>query len=76
VSGLVNTSHEVGFSLGVAVLSTIGGASLTGGAGAGGGGYSAAFIAAAVLSVAAAAATLHLMPSSRPATAGRRLFAH
>lgn len=75
-SGLVNTAHEVGFALGVAVLSTIGGASLTRGPGAGGGGFNAAFSAAAVLAVVAAFATLHFMPSGRPATAGRPMFAH
>lgn len=76
VSGLVNTSHEVGFAPGVAVLSTIGGASLSAGPGAGGGGFNAAFIAAAVIAVGAAAAMLHLMPSGRPAPTGRRIFAH
>ncbi len=76
VSGLVNTSHEVGFALGVAVLSTIGGASLTAGPGAGGGGYNAAFIAAASIALVAAAGTLHLLPSLRPSVSGRRMFAH
>jgi len=76
VSGLVNTSHEVGFALGVAVLSTIGGASLTAGPGATGGGYNAAFLAAVVIALGAAAGTLHLMPTLRPAASGRRMFAH
>jgi EmrB/QacA subfamily drug resistance transporter len=76
VSGLVNTSHEVGFALGVAVLSTIGGASLTAGPGVGGGGFNAAFTAAAGIAVVAAAAMLHLMPTGRPAPTGRRMFAH
>lgn len=76
VSGLVNTSHEVGFAIGVAVLSTIGGASLTAGPGAGGGGFSGAFLAAAVIAVVTAVSMLHLLPSGRPALTGRRIFAH
>jgi EmrB/QacA subfamily drug resistance transporter len=76
VSGLVNTSHEVGFALGVAVLSTIGGASLTAGPAGGGGGFTLAFQAAGVLAVVAAVAMLHLMPSGQPAATGRRIFAH
>jgi hypothetical protein len=76
VSGLVNTSHEVGFAIGVAVLSTIGGASLTAGPGAGGGGFSTAFLTAAVIAVVTAASMLHLLPSGRPAPTGRRMFAH
>lgn len=74
-SGFVNTSHEVGLSMGVALASTIGGASLMAGPGAGGGGYGAAFIAGAVLASMAALASRALMPI-RPGVAGRPIFAH
>lgn len=76
LSGLVNTSHEMGLALGVAVLSTIGGASLTAGPAAGGAGFGGAFAVAAGIAVVTGAAMLHVMPSGRPATTGRRLFAH
>jgi EmrB/QacA subfamily drug resistance transporter len=60
-SGLMNTAHEIGAALGVAVLSTI---AASGGAVSGfGDGFAAAAIVAAVLGVAAAAS----VPSVRPA---------
>jgi EmrB/QacA subfamily drug resistance transporter len=72
-SGLVNTSHEVGFAVGVSIFSAIAGASLAGGQGVGG--FQVAFQAAAGIGLAAVAASLVLLPSDRPAIP-RRAFAH
>jgi predicted MFS family arabinose efflux permease len=58
-SGLLNTGHELGASLGVAVVSTIAAASITGDPLAGRppvGGFDRAFLAGAVLAAVAAAA--------------------
>lgn len=74
-SGFVNTSHEVGLSLGAALTSTIGGAALTADAAAGGGGFSQAFIALVVIAAAGLVAARHLMPT-KAYTAGRPMFAH
>jgi EmrB/QacA subfamily drug resistance transporter len=72
-SGLVNTSHEVGFAIGVSILSTLAGASLAGDQGVAG--FQAAFAAAVAISVAAVGASLVLLPGDRPRIAGR-VFAH
>jgi hypothetical protein len=71
-SGLVNTSHEVGFAVGVSILSTIAAASLAGG---GVDGFAAAFRAAAGFGIAAIVAAVLLLPADRPRVAGRA-FAH
>ena len=63
-SGLVNTSHEVGFALGVSIFSAIAGASLAGGQGVAG--FQASFQVAASVGVAAAFAALLLLPGERP----------
>jgi EmrB/QacA subfamily drug resistance transporter len=72
-SGLVNTSHEVGFAVGVSILSAIAGASLAGGQGVDG--FRAAFQTAAGIGVAAVAASLLVLPGDRPRIPGR-VFAH
>ncbi len=72
-SGLVNTSHELGFAVGVAIVSSIGGASLAGGLGIDG--FQAAFLAGVVVAAVAAGASLVLLPADRP-TGPRRRFAH
>jgi EmrB/QacA subfamily drug resistance transporter len=72
-SGLVNTSHEVGFAVGVSILSTLAGASLAGDQGVGG--FQAAFWAAVVIAIAAVVAALVLLPADRPRIPGRA-FAH
>lgn len=74
-SGFVNTSHEVGLSLGVALASTIGGASLLAGPGAGGGGFNAAFIAGVAVAVAGVVAARGVLPT-RAGAPGRPIFAH
>ncbi|NGO43847.1 MFS transporter [Streptomyces ureilyticus] len=68
-SGLVSTSHELGAALGVAVISTIAGASLEGGragAAAGTGGFDNAFTACAIIAAAVAAVGALLLPAGRP----------
>jgi len=71
----VNTPHEVGLSLGAALTSTIGGASLTAGPGAASGGFSEAFLAAVVIAAVGVVAARMLMPTKAYAP-GRPMFAH
>lgn len=73
-SGLVNTGHELGFALGVSVVSAIGGASLAAEP-ALVGGFASAFLATGIAGALAAAAALVLLPAGRPAIAGHA-FAH
>ncbi|MGP3968198.1 MFS transporter [Streptomyces sp. 6N223] len=79
-SGLVNTAHELGASLGVAVIAAIAGASLEGGHGGAGpvdaGGFDNAFTAVAVIAAAGALAAAFLLPPGRPAPAQGPVFAH
>ena len=74
VSGLTNTAHELGFAIGVAVISTIAAASV----GAPSGsiqGFSDAFLFAGAASIVAAGLALWMLPSSRQAIEGHA-FAH
>ena len=77
-SGMISTGHELGASLGVALVSAVAGASLD--AGAHGAlsvdGFGDAFTAAAVVAVAAAALVLRLVPAGRPAAGDGPVFAH
>ncbi|HET9457837.1 MAG TPA: MFS transporter [Candidatus Limnocylindrales bacterium] len=73
-SGLVNTGHELGFSLGVALVSAIAGASL-GGDPSLVGGFGSAFLATAAIGGLAAAGSMILLPEGRPAIEGHA-FAH
>jgi len=78
-SGLLNTGHELGASLGVAVVSTIAAASVTGDSLAGRppvGGFDRAFLACAVLAAVAAAAASWLLPPGRPPATDRPRFTH
>lgn len=61
-SGLVNTSHELGLAIGVAVASTVAAASLAGGGGVDG--FQAAFLAMAIVAVAAVAGAVVLPAGS------------
>lgn len=73
-SGLVNTFHEIGSALGVAVISTIAAVSLrTGGADTGG--FTNAFTFSAVLALVVAAAAAMFVPAGKP-PAGMRVSAH
>jgi EmrB/QacA subfamily drug resistance transporter len=65
-SGVVNTFHELGGSIGVAVVSTIAAASISGAATTGVRGFSNGYLACAVAAGAAALIALVLVPSGRP----------
>jgi hypothetical protein len=68
-SGLLNTGHELGASLGVALVSAIAGASVTAESLAGRppiGGFDRAFLACAVVAVVAAVAGTWLLPGRQP----------
>ncbi len=82
-SGLVSTSHELGAALGVAVISTIAGASLEGGgegagadAVAGTGGFDNAFTACAIIAAVVAALGALLLPAGRPDPSQGPVMAH
>ncbi|WP_312873112.1 MFS transporter [Kibdelosporangium persicum] len=72
-SGLINTGHELGATLGIAFVSTIAATSLTG---EGTAGYSSAFVAAAVVAALAALIVLWLVPPGRPPATDGPVFAH
>lgn len=73
-SGLVNTAHELGFAVGVAVVSTIAAASLAAPA-TSVGGFGAAYALSAVVGALGAVLALVTLPSERAAS-GRPAFAH
>jgi EmrB/QacA subfamily drug resistance transporter len=77
-SGLINTSHELGAALGVALVSTIAGASID--AGATGpvpvDGFGNAFLASALVAALMATTALWLLPAGRPPAAHGPAFAH
>jgi len=78
-SGLLSTGHELGASLGVAVVSTIAAASVTGDSLAGRppvGGFDRAFLACALLAAVAAAAAPWLLPPGCPPATERPMFTH
>jgi EmrB/QacA subfamily drug resistance transporter len=68
-SGVVNTFHELGGSIGVAVVSTIAAASLSTSTGAAAGvdGFADAYLACAIAAGAAALVSLVLVPGGKPA---------
>jgi EmrB/QacA subfamily drug resistance transporter len=77
-SGLLNTGHELGASLGVAVVSTVASASIGGGPlhGPPVGGFDRAFLACAVVAALAALTVPWLLPPGRPPATDRPAFAH
>jgi EmrB/QacA subfamily drug resistance transporter len=78
-SGLLNTGHELGASLGVAVVSTIAAASVTGNPLAGRppvAGFDRAFLASALLAAVAATAAPWLLPPGRPPTTDQPILSH
>jgi EmrB/QacA subfamily drug resistance transporter len=78
ISGVVNTAHEFGAALGVALVSTIAGAGIDTGSAAGPvatAGFGDAFLACAILAGLAAVTGPLLLPPGRPTTDGPR-FAH
>ncbi|MFI6922920.1 MFS transporter [Nonomuraea spiralis] len=66
-SGVINTFHELGGSIGVAVVSTVAASSL--GQGAGVSGFTSGLVLCAVVAGAAAVISLGLVPPGRPAGA-------
>ncbi|WP_275559786.1 MULTISPECIES: MFS transporter [unclassified Streptomyces] len=75
-SGLVNTCHELGAALGVAVVATLAGASLETGGSVPTSGFDRAFLACAVISLGAAVAGALLLPRGRPDPSQGPVFAH
>ena len=75
-SGLINTGHELGASLGIALVSSIAAASLAGPGAGGVGGFTAAFAALALAAVAAAAVAGWLVPAGRGPASDRPVSAH
>jgi EmrB/QacA subfamily drug resistance transporter len=71
-SGIVNTSHEIGGAIGVAVMSAVAAGSIVAGM-HDAGGFSDAFTVGAVTAGVAALAALRLVPPGRPA---RAAFGH
>lgn len=76
LSATVNTSHELGASLGAAVFSAVAGASLTVVARPAVDGFDRAFAVAAVTALVAAAVLAVALPAGRPAVGDQPLFAH
>jgi predicted MFS family arabinose efflux permease len=72
-SGLINTGHELGASLGIAFVSTLAASSL---AGSGVAGFATAFTGAAIVAVVMAVAASWLMPAGRPPATDGPVFAH
>ncbi|MFS8097424.1 MFS transporter [Lentzea alba] len=74
-SGLINTGHELGATLGIAFVSTVMALSLQSG-GSPVGGFSAAFTATAIAAVVAAVGATLLVPAGRPPATDGPVFAH
>ncbi|MDX8056241.1 MFS transporter [Lentzea sp. BCCO 10_0798] len=74
-SGLVNTGHELGATLGIAFVSTIAAQSLRGG-GAVVTGFGAAFTAMAIVAAVIAVGATLLVPAGRPPAMDGPVFAH
>lgn len=72
-SGLLNTSHELGFAVGVAIVSSFAAAGLAGDLGPGG--FAAAFGAGVVMAAIAAVVAVFMLPPGRSSAAGQA-FAH
>jgi EmrB/QacA subfamily drug resistance transporter len=72
-SGLVNTGHELGATLGIAFVSTLAAQSLQGG---GVTGFGAAFTATAIVAAVVAVGAPLLVPAGRPLATDGPVFAH
>jgi EmrB/QacA subfamily drug resistance transporter len=77
VSGVVNTAHELGAALGVAIVSSIAGASVdAGSAVVSVAGFGDAFLACAIMAGLVAVAATRLLPPGRPPSGDGPVFAH
>jgi EmrB/QacA subfamily drug resistance transporter len=79
VSGVVNTAHELGAALGVALASTIAAAGVQAGPAAAStavASFGDAFLACAIIAGTAAVATTRLLPAGRPPATDRPMFVH
>jgi sugar phosphate permease len=65
-SGVVNTFHELGGSIGVALVSTIAAASISSSATGDTSGFTNGYLACAVVAVVAAVVALGLVPAGKP----------
>ncbi|NEB13983.1 MFS transporter [Streptomyces coelicoflavus] len=74
-SGLVNTAHELGASLGIAVVAAVAGGGLESAASSLGG-FDNAFVACAAISAVAAVGALVLLPKERPDPSAGPIMAH
>ncbi|QNE23186.1 MFS transporter [Kribbella qitaiheensis] len=74
-SGVINTFHELGGSIGVAVASTVAAASLAGSA-PGIGGFTDAYLVSAIVAGVAAVVALVLVPAGKPAAVAGHGHAH
>jgi MFS family permease len=72
-SGLINTGHELGATLGIAFVSTVAALSLQGGPV---GGFGAAFTAMAIVAAVSAIGATLLVPAGRPPATDGPVFAH
>ncbi|WP_342778280.1 MFS transporter [Streptomyces botrytidirepellens] len=75
-SGLVNTCHELGASLGIAVVAAVAGTSLEGGTAASVDGFGGAFLACAAIAATAAVVGLTLLPKGKPDPSAGPIMAH
>jgi hypothetical protein len=79
VSGVVNTAHELGAALGVALISTLASAGVEAESAAAAtvvAGFGDAFLTGAIIAAVGAAAVAWLLPAGRPPASDRPLFAH
>lgn len=72
-SGLINTGHELGASVGIAFVSTLAAASLDSG---GVGGFATAFTGMAIVALVMAVVAIRLVPPGRPPATDGPIFAH
>ncbi len=75
-SGILNTGHELGASLGVAVVSAIASSSITGQGSDPLAGFENGYLAGAIAAAVLAVASTVLLPQGRPAAGDPPIFAH
>lgn len=75
-SGVLNTGHELGVSLGIAVLSTVAASSIAAGPGGGLSGFEHAYLVAGAGALALGAVAAHLLPKEQPDLGDGPKFIH